>query len=92
MNKPAFRFGDFNLDSLDGIYKFDEKNFKKQLDQGNQNFKKNNYSLFQSIYENSFEMSYDQYCFGYEKKFKDNFQKTFLEPLEKNFINFIKKN
>ena len=68
LNKPAFRFGDYNLDFLNGIYKFDEKTFFTNLFKKDFNNLFENSYLFQAIYEYSFETDYDKYCFGYEKK------------------------
>jgi hypothetical protein len=91
LNKPAFRFGDYNLSSFNGIYKFEEVTFQNNLFQDNIDYKKKNYPLFQSIHENSFEINYDKYCYGFKKKDEEHFYNTFIKPLEENFLKFLKQ-
>ena len=86
LNKPAFRFGDYNLDFLNGIYKFDEKTFLTNLLKKDFNNISENSHLYQAIYEHSFEIDYDKYCYGYEEKNESDFIKKFIQPLVNNFL------
>lgn len=90
LGKPAFRFGEFNLDKLDGIFSFEENSFLEIIKNYKLNEINNHNVFFESIIKNTFDLEFDKFIYSDPVAASNkSFENLFLIPFARNLKKFL---
>ena len=96
LGKPAFRFGEFNMDKLDGVFNFEENSFLEIIKDYTLKEANNHNIFFESIVKNTFDLEFDKFIYSdpvvaSNKSFEDSFLKPFVRNLKTFLLSNFKQ-